>query len=483
MVANAPLNLPDLTNEIKAALQQWNDPYRSASPLMDLMLFRAAHARQPTLEASARLSINQVLLDGLESFDSANRELANILKARFADDLSVQAAANRFNVVPGTIQKKQRLGWEELARVIDAKERTLRTELRTRMLDRLELPTYTQLWGVAEHIKKLAQLFTDRDGPSIIAIEGIGGIGKTSLANGLMRHLIETDVIGHGQFAGCAWVTSRQTALSVGGKIKATPKPTHTNHALVDGICAQLFAEEGRPIGLEPEQLLSMLKYRLAEQPHLIVVDNLETLEDVDALVETLRQLVKPTRILVTTRHNLFNEPDIFHFHIPPLSEAYALDLVRTEARQRNLSLLADASDDDLRPIYETVGGNPLALRLVVGQTHVHALHDVLADLTAARGKPIEKLYTHIYWQAWNSLDEPAREAWLLMPIANGEGLDLKSLAEIAEIDPPDLRNALDQLVTLNLVDRRGDLSQSRYTIHPLTRTFLQNQVLKWGAS
>ena len=66
---------------------------------------------------------------------------------------------------------------------------------------------------------------------------------------------------------------------------------------------------------------------------------------------------------------------------------------------------LVAASDETLHPIFETVGGNPLALRLVVGQTTVHALPDVLDALRLARGRTVEQLYTFIYRQAWENLD------------------------------------------------------------------------------
>lgn len=143
--------------------------------------------------------------------------------------------------------------------------------------------------------------------------------------------------------------------------------------------------------------------------------------------------------------------------------------------------MLAEAPDDALHPIYKTVGGNPLALRLVVGQTHIHALHDVLNDLTEAKGKPIESLYTYIYWNAWSALDEPAREAWLLMPLVNGSGMSVAQLADFSEMATDDLRDAVNQLVTLNLIEHQRDLHESRYTTHSLTRSFLQAQVLKWG--
>lgn len=474
-----PLDLEYLAEEIKTAFQQWSKPYREECPLTSSLLFQQAN---PSPDTNPRGAINNLLLGLLDEFQGDDMRFAKALRLRYADGRSVYEVAHMLNVGEGAVQKWQSAGWKESAQIFANQEEALRTQSREIQFARLEEPTYTQLWGVDQHLQTLTDLLTDPDGPQMIAIEGMGGIGKTSLTTAFMRHLIENDIIGHGQFAGCAWVTARRHSLSVGGLPKENPQPALSSHALVGSISGQLFAEEGRPIGLEPEQLLSMLKHRLAERPHLIVVDNLETLEDMEALFETLRQLINPTRVILTTRHNLFSQPDVYHFAVPALSEEYALDLVRAEAQLRNLSLLAEASDDELRPIYGTVGGNPLALRLVVGQTHVHALQDVLDDLAAAQGKPIESLYTHIYWNTWNALDEAAREAWLLMPIANGEGLSLSHLAEIAQLPPPDLRNALDQLVTLNLVDRRGGLTQSRYTIHPLTRTFLQNQVLKWGA-
>ena len=61
-----------------------------------------------------------------------------------------------------------------------------------------------------------------------------------------------------------------------------------------------------------------------------------------------------------------------------------ALALVRQAGAQHNVAGLAAASDADLRPLYAAVGGNPLALLLVVGQLHLSDLPTVLADLQEA---------------------------------------------------------------------------------------------------
>ena len=150
----------------------------------------------------------------------------------------------------------------------------------------------------------------------------------------------------------------------------------------------------------------------------------------------------------------------------------------------RDLPALAAASDADLQTIYATVGGNPLALRLVVGQTHIHPLAHVLATLRGAQGYRVEQLYRYIYWQAWENLDSEGQHVLLLMPLVTESGGDLDYLVQMAApsgLTATAVSDALERLVALSLVDSRGGLQERRYTIHALTRTFLQEQVLKWN--
>jgi DNA-binding MarR family transcriptional regulator len=71
------------------------------------------------------------------------------------------------------------------------------------------------------------------------------------------------------------------------------------------------------------------------------------------------------------------------------------------------------------------------------------------------------------------------------MPLVTESGGDLDYLAAMAGaagISAGDVGDALVQLVSRNLVDSRGDLYERRYTIHSLTRAFLQQEILRWPA-
>ncbi len=223
---------------------------------------------------------------------------------------------------------------------------------------------------------------------------------------------------------------------------------------------------------------LAAVQQQLRQQPHLLVVDNLETVADYATLLPALRQLTRPSKILLTTRHLPEQGEDLFCYALPELSAPDAFQLLRHEGALRGLALLRQATDAQLQPIYEVVGGNPLALKLVVGQLRVLPLAQVLHNLQAAQGKKIEALYTYVYWQSWQLLDERSRQLWLTMPIHPNVTFD--HLLAVSGFDAADLAQGLEQLVTLSLVELAGDLADRRYRLHRLTETFLLNEVLQW---
>ena len=210
------------------------------------------------------------------------------------------------------------------------------------------------------------------------------------------------------------------------------------------------------------------------------MVDNLETVTDVETLLPTLARLAGPSKFLLTSREAFTGQAEIYHFPVPELAERDAIALMRAEARLRNLRHVAEASDTDLRPLFDTVGGNPLALRLVTGQLHLLALPQVVENLREARGKRAEDLYHFIYWDAWQRLPDDARDVLMLMPLFAGNGADLAAISRVSDLPHDPLVQALEYLVKLSLVNVAGDLHRRRYSLHRLTETFLLREVIKW---
>ncbi len=461
--------------QVRQAFKHWHSDNSMTNTLDMLYLFRklmSETGRNP------RHVTNQLLLNALGVLEQTSQEDVQFLQRRFLDQWPISRLANHFNVAESTIYLMQREAVQHLAEILHELEQTAVAAQKQRLRQRLETPTYLEPVGITDAVAALLTKLRAPQPPWLVAIEGLGGIGKTSLANAVMRQVIE-----QGIYDEIAWVSARQNRFSFGGAITATAQPALTTVALLEALVQQLMPDLLQA-HTPSDDLLPKLRARLKQTPHLIVIDNLETVLDIESLLPTLQELANPSKFLLTSRYGLYSSPaQIYHFKVPELSEVNALQLIRQEAENSNLPALAAAAEHELHPIYETVGGNPLALRLVVGQTHVYTLESILQHLYGARGQSAEKLYTYIYRHAWDTLDETSQDVLLIMPLVNPGGDEIEVISEVGEIEVGLVRNALNQLVTLNLVDLRGGLNDRRYRIHSLTRTFLHEQVLRWRDS
>ena len=347
---------------------------------------------------------------------------------------------------------------------------------RFKVLRRLEALPDQKLFGIDSVREQIIETIAQTDRPWLISLEGLGGIGKTSLANEIVHHFLDSD-----RFVDIAWVSAKQEEYITGRGIQPikTKPPDLTADVLVDLLLAQL-SDGPYPIH-SPEAKRAALFELLQEKPCLIVIDNLETVTDYQTLLPLLRQMARPSKFLITSRRSLQNESDVYSHSLAELSETASLAFLQYEATLQRVLPLLNAEDHDLKMIYTTVGGNPLALKLVIGQSHVLPLHHILNNLQQAKGDPVDQLYTYIYWQAWQMLDQDGRHLLLSLPIVpNGTFDQLQAASKLGAMA---LQAALNSLRRFSLIEIRGELREPRYRIHRLTESFLMNEVLRWQST
>ena len=469
---NRAIPLTKLQEDIHNALKSWHDTNREISALDYLQLFR--QTKQTDAVINARRATNDIILAALETLAAEHESSATLLRQHFLDGMLMQAIANRMNIGQSTAYRKQQEALYQLALIVQGNEIQAREAYQSTLEKRLHLPPEAQLFGVETELTQLVAQLVTKETPWLTSIEGLGGIGKTALANAVIRR---PELIS--RFDDIAWVSAKQREFYPGLGLHDTDAPTLSPEILIDSLLEQFG--QGEALTQPPRQRKLTLTRLLKQASYLIIIDNLETVTDYQTLLPLLWEIVNPSKVLLTSRHSLTAYPNIFCLSLDSLSQPDTYQLIKNEATVRGLYLLAKASEAEFERIYQVVGGNPLALKLVVGQTAFLPLSQVLDNLKTAQDKNIADLYTHIYWQAWDMMDDVAQQTLLVMPLTH-EGT-LQQILALSQLETAQLYQALQQLATLSLVQVSGDLEERRYSIHRLTETFLLNEAISWRSS
>jgi len=466
----------DLPEAVHSALRAWHTG-APPPPLWHEMLIVAQHPAASPAAGPGR-AVKQLLLAALNTLaEQIGEDAAQVLRLRFLDALTAAETARRLNLTEDVVYKRQQAAVAELAAIIWQAELEACRARETRVLGRLEIKEPPRLFGVDDKLAELTKILAPEASPWLIAVVGIGGIGKTSLADAAVRALTPRPA-----FADIAWVSARQErfALWNGADSDREAAPALTLEGLLDAVIDQLGFQDLTRLPLAQRQ--EGLRARLKVQPYLVVLDNLETAADYRALVPDLQAFVNPSKVLLTTRHGLYEYPGVHNLSLDELQAADSLALLRYEAEERGLVDVATTPDETLLPVYEVAGGNPLALKLLLGQMHSLSLSRVVEDLRQARGKRADELYHFIYWRSWRLLSDQARRVLTTMPLVAESGGGLEQIGALSELPDGELAEALKELTILCLVNVQGTVAARRYSIHRLTETFLLNEVLKWQA-
>ncbi|MFO7540331.1 MAG: NB-ARC domain-containing protein [Chloroflexota bacterium] len=407
------------------------------------------------------IACGKLLLGGINQLAETSPRRAEILKSHYIDRLTMRGIAhkleydNRYQV-----DREQRKAIEQLAQILMQWEQSARQQQTTQLLQSLgKEPTYDTLFGADENVARLKEALLATDHSWLIAVTGLGGLGKTAVADKTIRLVLPSLRF---QKIGAIYLELGNLTLA--------------------NLQAALARELGLPTASEAEtekRLMQLLKSR----PCLIFIDGFE--DDISHLAEGLNKLANPSKFVLTSRYRPVGDRSFFVQPLSALSVTAAADLIRQQARKIGLLELANASDEQIGAIHKKVGGNPLALKLIVGLSDKHTIPAILADLTALKVETrLEEMYRHIYWKAWHALGSESQT--VLKAMQTPDSAAGANLAYIASLCPAlDLRQvsaAIEDLINRSLLETHGSAwdAQMRYRIHSLTRTFLQTEIIHY---
>ncbi len=474
------IQLDQLTAAVHRALKHYRSrqPF-DPGPLAELKSVQGCLSELGLARDAAGFSqaVCTVVRRALEQLAQTQPDAARLLERRFVRGESVVALSYEMNIAPNTLHYRQNQAIGALVaqllkiEQVSVAPATMPPPLPADLPWELPPPTYTCLFGVEEKQTFVARELCREAGPALVSIDGMGGAGKTTLARAVAERCT-------GAFDALLWLTARRETeydTWFGARHKLE-RPPLTAEMILDAVVVRLGLREMTRQSVAEK--VALLRPYLSKLKVLVVIDNLETAADGETIVSLANQLVRPTRFIITSRYRL---PADLAIHLNDLPLPDSLALLRHEAGVRGLEAMRQASDADLEPIYHVVGGNPLALKLVIGQVTHLPLKRVLDALQKARSPNGTEttFYSYLYQQSWNLLSPAARELLLTMPVLPITGGSWDDLAALSGLDEPALEQAVAELVRLSLLDA-GGWPDKVYSIHRLTYTFLMSEVMQW---
>ncbi len=324
------------------------------------------------------------------------------------------------------------------------------------------LPSRTEFIGRKKEMERVKAALNSRY--FLICIDGIGGIGKTSLALEVIHECLrfskgeiiiedeQQDQSAIPKFDGFIWTSAKDRELRLNDILDAVARTLDW-----PGIAQQPYEEK-----------IDSVRKLLQTKRYLLIVDNFETITD-EAVRDFLLKIPEPSKVLITSREQKL--PQAWAVSIKGLEQNEALALIRNEGQRLGLKSVEEADDQVLLRLYQATGGAPLAIKWSVGQIKQkgQSLDTVLAALHEAKGDIFEQVFA----RSWSLLSEDAQQVLMVMPIfASSASRD--AIEAASDVHHFALDEALGQLVQMWLVEVTDELetAKRRYSVHPLTRAF-----------
>lgn len=373
---------------------------------------------------------------------------ATALRARrLAEDL---AELNRYNRARGRLAERPGQPAADGERAAGDRPPAVR---RPAVFLRRALPDF---YGREREAERVGGLLRNQGSASpVVVLYGMGGIGKTTLANEVAHRM-------------AADFTEARILVSFDG---SAADEARSDHAYLQVFYA--FGIPEREVPSQPAQKAQLLQGLLARGPCLLILDNVVRADQVTHLLPADSK----SAVLITSRSPLSSLDGVWRVNIQPLPERKARELFR--------SILRDGYRPEDEPAVERItqlaGGHPLAIRIAAATASSLAAAGLgisaLAERMAEEAQRLsafaddERSVRASFGVSYRQLSGDVAQFFRVLGCLPGPEADLGLIAAAAGTDAGQARSNCLALVDAQLLDTIGQFGE-RYRLHDLIRLY-----------
>lgn len=339
-------------------------------------------------------------------------------------------------------------------------------EISKQVIHNLPQPDYIKFVGRKNEIEQLRELLHPQDRVWTIVIDGIGGIGKSTLALELAhRYLKEYEFLPlEERFNVIIWISAKTSVLTADG-VKGRYQFTNTIKDIYKEISFVLGEDSIHRYDSREQDLL--IKRALTKQRTLLILDNYETIDD-ERVNAFIRELPYPTKCIVTTRHRIDIAESI---RLSAMPREDAIFLITQECSKKHVCL----TESQIELLYKRTAGIPLAVVWSIAQVSHHGfgIERVLRCLGDAKGD----IAKFCFESAVQGLREtPAYKLLICIALALNplrSSLSRNDLGFIADLSELDRDEGLVTLEKLSLVNK----DSGQFKMIPLVREYCVSHI------
>lgn len=318
-------------------------------------------------------------------------------------------------------------------------------------------PSVGDFLGRNEDIQQILKVLDSPRWP-VISIEGMSGVGKTTLAIKVADRCLRNSASGLTHpFAAVVWVSAKDQP----------DKKRWLNDIL--NIVARVLGHDAIDQKLLKQKRMEVDQL-LRTHRTLLLIDNFETIEDRE-LECWMEEMPEPSKVLITSRYAKLRA--VKAIHVQGLKQSDAIELIRYRERELELDSIISSDELSLLPLAQVTEGNPKAISMALSHLSDSglSLNEVIEHLYLA-SQSVGDIFQYLFVRAWQTLTEDAQHILQVLPFFI-DTVSKEALGAAAELRGYHLASALEQLERMSLLDQRTDeIGNVRYSIHPLTRSF-----------